>query len=107
MFKVKAKIWLEQDSKCVLGYGRAELLHRIKDTKSISEAAKSMDMSYSHAWSEIKEISEAVGGSVVETCRGGKHGGSSHLTDLGIEVLKRFECEEKNIEKYLEKRKSK
>jgi molybdate transport system regulatory protein len=104
VFEVKAKIWLEIDSQCIIGKGRAELLHKIEDLGSLSEVARSMGMAYSHAWSEIKEISDAVGGPVIETSRGGKDGGSSRLTALGEDILKRFDEEMKELERYLTQR---
>ena len=104
MFETKAKIWLEIDSKCIIGEGRAELLHKIKELESLSEAARSMGMAYSHAWSEIKEISKAVGGPVMEASRGGKDGGGSHLTELGEEILNQFDKEKKCLDKYISKR---
>jgi len=104
MLEVNAKIWLEMDSKCVVGDGRAELLRKIKEKKSLSKAAESMDMAYSHAWQEINEISEAAGGPVIEAQRGGKEGGSSHLTELGEQIVKRYEEEKKILEDYLSDR---
>ncbi len=104
MFEVKAKIWLELDSKGVIGEGRAELLHKIKELGSLSEVAKQMGMAYSHAWSEIKEISDVVGCPIITAKRGGKDGGRSVLTEEGEEVLKRFDEEKKNMNRYLAKR---
>jgi len=104
MIKVNAKIWLEIDSKCIIGQGRAELLHKIKELGSLSEVAKSMGMAYSHAWSEIKEMSNAVGGPVIITSRGGKQGGSSRLTELGEDLVKRFNEETNSLDNYLSKR---
>jgi molybdate transport system regulatory protein len=104
VFEIKAKIWLESDSKCVIGEGRAELLRKIKELGSLSEVAKSMGMAYSHAWSEIKEIEDAVGGSVIISSRGGKDGGSSSLTELGEDILKRFDDENKKMDQHLVKR---
>ncbi len=106
MFEVKAKIWLEKDSKSIIGKGRAELLRRIKEMGSLRKAANSMDMSYSHAWEEINEISEAAGGPVIEAERGGKGGGSSHLTDLGEKILEKFNEEKKGLDSYLSDRNS-
>jgi molybdate transport system regulatory protein len=102
--EVKAKLWLEKDSRFILGVGRAEILRRIKETGSLAKAAKSMGMSYSHAWSEIREISDAAGGPVVETSRGGTSGGSSRLTDLGERLLKSFDDEMGKLDKHLAKR---
>lgn len=104
MFEIKAKIWLEIDSKCIIGKGRAELLDKIKEMGSLSKVAKSMGMAYSHAWSEIKEIEETVGGPVITTQRGGKDGGNSVLTDLGEELLKKFNDEKKSLDSYISKR---
>ena len=106
MFEVKAKIWLEIDSKCVIGKGRAELLHKIKELGSISEVARSMDMAYSHAWSEIREISDAVGGPVIKTSTGGKRGGGSCLTELGEKILEKFDNEKRSLDAYVLKRNS-
>ena len=104
VFDVKAKIWLEIDSKCIIGKGRAELLRKIKELGSLSEVAKSMGMAYSHAWTEIKEIEDAIGNPVIITSRGGKDGGSSKLTDIGEELLKKYDEELKILEQYLCKR---
>ena len=104
MFEVKAKIWLEKNSKCIIGKGRAELLLKIKKLGSLSEVAKSMGMAYSHAWTEIKEIEDAVGQPVIITVRGGKDGGSSRLTELGEELLNKYNEEIKFLEQHLYER---
>ncbi len=99
--EIKAKLWLEEDGRFIIGTGRAELLWRIRDTGSLAKATKAMGMSYSHAWSEVREISVAAGGKVVETSRGGKTGGSSKLTPLGEEILKKFEKELERLDRHL------
>jgi len=99
--EVKAKLWLERKGRFVLGAGRAELLKGIEETGSLAKAAKAMGMSYSHAWSEVREISGAAGGKVVETSRGGKAGGSSKLTPLGEEILKKFKKELERLDRHL------
>jgi molybdate transport system regulatory protein len=104
VFEVNAKLWLEINSKCIIGKGRAELLHKIKELGSLTEVAKSMGMAYSHAWCEIKEIEDAVGGSVIISSRGGKDGGSSYLTELGEDILKKYDEEKKKLDQHLVKR---
>ena len=99
--EVKAKLWLEQDSKVIMGKGRAELLSQIEKTGSIAEAARSMNMSYSHAWSEIREISKAIGKPVVQTSRGGKKGGGASLTAIGKELLEKFNKEMEKLDRLL------
>jgi molybdate transport system regulatory protein len=100
---VKAKLWLEKNSRFIIGAGRAEILRKIKETGSLAKAAKSMSMSYSHAWSEIRDISDAAGGQVVETSRGGASGGNSRLTELGEELLKTFDDELEKLDRHLAK----
>lgn len=101
MVEVKAKLWLEKGSRFVLGEGRAELLRRVGETGSIAKAAKAMGMSYSHAWSELREMSEALGEPVLETERGGRSGGKSRLTAAGKAILKRFEKEKERMDRHL------
>jgi molybdate transport system regulatory protein len=63
-----------------------------------------MGMSYSHAWSQVREMSEAAGGPLVETSRGGKAGGSTILTTLGKNLLKKFDEEKGRLDRHLAKR---
>jgi len=45
-----------------------------------------MNMAYSHAWSEIKEIEEVVGSLIIKTSKGGNNRGGSCLTEVGEEI---------------------
>jgi len=78
------------DGMAIMGEGRAELLEFIDDTGSLSEAAKGMGMSYRYAWGMIRKVSEAAGGPVVESTRGGRDGGRTTLTLLGRDLLDTF-----------------
>ncbi len=78
------------DGMAIMGEGRAELMELIDDTGSLSEAAKGMGMSYRYAWGMIRKVSEAAGGPVVESTRGGSHGGRTALTLLGRDLLDTF-----------------
>ena len=104
MADIKAKLWIEKDSRFILGEGRAELLRHVKETGSLVKAAKAMEMSYSHAWSELRDISEALGVPVIETLRGGRSGGSSKLTEAGEDILNQFEKEKEMLDRHLAKR---
>jgi molybdate transport system regulatory protein len=104
MVDVKAKIWLENDGQFILSDGRAEILRKVMETESLSEAAKSMNMSYSHAWSQVREMSKAAGGPLVKTKRGGVSGGRTRLTKLGKELLKKFDHEKEKLDRHLAER---
>ncbi len=79
-----------QDGRPILGEGRAELLELVDETGSLSEAAKEMGMSYRYAWGMVRKVTEAAGGPVVDSSRGGSRGGQTSLTPLGKEILSTF-----------------
>jgi len=99
MLKPSVKLWLKKGKTSVIGSGRARLIRAIKDEGSIVKAAQIMKMSYRHAWGIVRQISQSVGGDIVITVRGGKHGGGAKLTALGERILKKFEENEFEIEK--------
>ena len=70
-----------------LGPGRIELLGRIADSGSIVQAAREMELSYMKAWKLIQSMNRCFRQPLVEVRRGGKDGGSAHLTQTGGRVL--------------------
>lgn len=84
------RLWFEVGEKYVFGEGTYTLLDAIRTEKSISAAARAIDMSYRHAWDLIKEVEEHLGEAVIRTQKGGKHGGKSELTDAGFWLLKSY-----------------
>ena len=91
MYDLRLKMWLVRDGEFILSDGRAHLLRRIRKTKSISEAAKEMGMSYRHAWGILHRIAENAGGDIVTSSRGGKKGGETMLTPLGDDILTEYD----------------
>jgi molybdate transport system regulatory protein len=57
--KADGRFWLTLDGKNFLGRGRVELLQRIRETGSISKAAKAMKMSYKAAWDAVDAMNSA------------------------------------------------
>ena len=70
-----------------LGPGKARLLELVKETGSISAAARGMKMSYRRAWLLIEEANGLFGLPMVETSAGGAGGGGATLTSFGEEVV--------------------
>jgi molybdate transport system regulatory protein len=89
-YKLKGRLWIEGARGTFLGYGRAVLLERIAEFGSISKAAKSMNMSYRHAWELVDSINRQAVRPVVETSVGGKKGGGAKLTEAGKDAVKVF-----------------
>jgi molybdate transport system regulatory protein len=73
-----------------IGPGKAKLLESIRDTGSISAAARDMDMSYKRAWLLLDSINQAFATPAVTAATGGRRGGGARLTDFGRELLERY-----------------
>ncbi len=65
--KADGRFWLTLDGKSFLGRGRVELLQRIRETGSISKAAKAMKMSYKAAWDAVDAMNAAWQSPLVES----------------------------------------
>ena len=65
--KADGRFWLTLDGRNFLGRGRVELLQRIRETGSISKAAKAMKMSYKAAWDAVDSMNAAWRAPLVES----------------------------------------
>ncbi len=66
-----------------VGPGKIELLEAIRESRSITAAAKSIGMSYRRAWILIDELNGSLKKPAVLSLTGGEHGGGSELTAVG------------------------
>ncbi len=85
--EAKTRFRIYHGTHIALGPGKAELLARISETGSISEAARQMGMSYNRAWLHIQTINQSFKSPLVESLRGGSAGGGAGLTKTGKQVL--------------------
>jgi molybdate transport system regulatory protein len=74
-------------TEIAVGPGKAELLARLQETKSITRAARLMNMSYMRAWTLIKTMERCFRQPLVKAARGGAGGGGTGLTQTGQKVL--------------------
>ena len=88
MARVRISIIFESGAR--IGPGKAQLLESIRDTGSISAAARDMGMSYKRAWLLLDSINQAFTEPVVTAATGGSGGGGATLTAFGVEVLERY-----------------
>ena len=77
------KLWFEADGKYVFGEGVCNLLEKVDEEGSLSDAVRVINMSYRYAWGLIKEVEKNLGEAIVRTERGGEHGGKTELTETG------------------------
>lgn len=73
------------------GPGVAALLSGVDTYGSLQGAARSMGMSYSKAWTIIRNAEKIWGFSLTRRIAGGRHGGSSTLTAPARELLRRYD----------------
>ncbi len=102
-YKIKSRIWLEGENGTFLAEGRINLLKSIKETGSISAAAKSMNMSYRKAWEQVNAMNLESKSPLVEKTSGGVSGGGTIVTEEGEKAIKVFEAINKRCRNFLEK----
>ncbi|TAN45233.1 MAG: LysR family transcriptional regulator [Nitrospirae bacterium] len=100
---LKGRIWIDGAEGTFLGYGRIVLLERIKEYGSITQAAKSMKMSYRRAWELVESMNSQSPKRLVEASTGGKGGGGAVLTDAGEDAVKLFWRFYDNFQKFLKR----
>jgi molybdate transport system regulatory protein len=66
---------------------RLDILRRIGQVGSISEAARGADVSYKAAWQAIDTLTNLAGAPLVERTVGGSGGGGAQLTATGRQLL--------------------
>jgi len=89
--KVKARIKLSivLGSGAQIGPDKAALLESIRDTGSISGAARDLGMQYKRAWMLLDNVNRAFKRPVVKSIIGGAYAGAV-LTPFGVDVLERY-----------------
>ncbi len=88
--RCKVTVRIMADTKA-FGPGVADLLRGVRECRSLQGAARRMGMSYSKAWTVIREA-ERIWGFPLTECRvGGKKGGGSRLTARGEDILRRYD----------------
>jgi molybdate transport system regulatory protein len=73
-----------------LGPGKIRLLEQIHAHGSISEAGRSMGMSYRRAWLLVDSLNRSFRQPVVSKQTGGRRGGGARLTPWGRRLVERY-----------------
>lgn len=99
---VRGRFWLNHQERNFLGRGRIELLEKVAEYGSISQAAKAMNMSYKAAWDAIDAMNNLAQQPLVIRSTGGKKGGGTQLTDYAHHLISAFHALETEHEQFLE-----
>jgi molybdate transport system regulatory protein len=86
----KLRLRIEFAGRHTLGPGKIQLLEAVDEHGSISAAARSMQMSYRHAWEMLDDINQCFSEPAIVTETGGRSGGGAQVTDFGRDLVARF-----------------
>ena len=70
-----------------VGPGKIRLLEAIRDSGSLSEAARNMGMSYRRAWLLVESLKKSFREPVTVASTGGKAGGGMLVTEFGDALI--------------------
>lgn len=84
-YLIRPRIYLSPD--LIVGPGKIELLKAVRDTGSISAAARTIGMNYKRAWYLLDTLNKGFHQPVVEATHGGRGGGGARLTALGETLI--------------------
>ena len=90
--------------KPFFGPGMVTLLREIESLGSVREASEKTGISYSKAWSMIRDAEKESGQTLVERQPGGKFGGAANVSKAGKEMLEKYEQLEQAVESYTTKK---
>jgi molybdate transport system regulatory protein len=91
-FKVTGSLSLGTDAQNLLSDKRIALLEKIGECGSITQAAKGVGLSYKGAWDAVDTMNSMFGEPLVETMKGGKGGGGTQLTVIGIRIVDTYKA---------------
>ena len=85
-----AKFRIYFGDEIAIGPGKADLLDAIRESGSISKAARELGMSYKRAWNLADTMNRCFREPLIDTATGGDGGGGARLTAFGEKVLAHF-----------------
>lgn len=100
--ELHGSVWLTVGKENFGGFGRIELLAKIAECGSITQAAKEIGMSYKAAWDAIDTMNHLAGKPLVERVAGGKGGGGTRLTKRGEQLVANFRIIELEHRRFIE-----
>ena len=92
---VQFRLRIHKGEHVAIGPGKIALLEAIRDTGSISGAARKLRMSYRRAWMLVDDLNRRLSKPVVQAAPGGKDGGGTTLSPIGHKVVSLYRDIEK------------
>lgn len=87
---VRPRIYIGDNA--TIGPGKIDLLKALKTESSITAAARSLNIPYKKAWNLLDALNKTFDQPVFESTVGGRGGGKTVLTSVGIQLIKSYEA---------------
>ncbi|SAK83153.1 ModE family transcriptional regulator [Caballeronia catudaia] len=101
--KLGGSVWLKSGTETLGGAARIALLAAIRDSGSITGAAKAVGMSYKAAWDAVDTMNNLAGQTLVMRATGGRGGGGTTLTPAALRLIDTYCAVEREHRKFLER----
>ncbi len=101
--ELSGSVWLRAGQETLGGAARIALLAAIRDTGSITSAAKAVGISYKSAWDAVDAMNNLAGEPLVTRAVGGKGGGGTTLTPRAHRLIETFHAVEREHRKFIER----
>ncbi|TDN62990.1 TOBE domain-containing protein [Paraburkholderia sp. BL10I2N1] len=96
-------VWFQAGEQTLGGASRIALLAAIRETGSITGAARAVGMSYKAAWDAVDTMNNLAGEPLVVRATGGKGGGGTTLTARAVRLIDTFRAVEREHRRFLER----
>jgi molybdate transport system regulatory protein len=101
--EIGGSVWFQAGEHTLGGASRIALLAAIRETGSITGAAKAVSMSYKGAWDAVDAMNNLAGEPLVVRSTGGKGGGGTTLTPRAVKLIDTFRAVEREHRRFLER----
>ncbi|WP_244816836.1 TOBE domain-containing protein [Caballeronia sp. Lep1P3] len=96
-------VWVKSGDETLGGAARIALLAAIRDTGSITAAAKAVGMSYKAAWDAVDTMNNLAGEQLVTSATGGRGGGGTTVTASALRLIETYRAVEREHRKFLQR----
>lgn len=97
MTRITVRVRIYFGPTLAIGPGRIELLEGVLRTGSLSQAARSMGMSYRRAWLLMQSLNESLNTPASLAVRGGRRGGGATVTATGRALIRAYRRTEARV----------
>ncbi len=101
--EIGGSVWFQAGEQTLGGASRIALLAAIRETGSITGAARAVGMSYKAAWDAVDTMNNLAGEPLVIRATGGKGGGGTTLTPRATRLIDTFRAVEREHRRFLER----